>query len=93
MVVRKEASLVLVCLLQPFLGSPTSSVASLQEWEEPTGGWFWHVHVNARILRDKTELTTSFIFKYSMDIRGELAEDWSIKGSAIKLGDTYLILV
>ena len=40
MVVRKEASLVLVCLLQPFLGSPTSSVASLQEWEEPTEGWF-----------------------------------------------------
>ena len=37
MVIRKEASLVLVCVLPPFVGSPTSCVASLQEWEEPTG--------------------------------------------------------
>lgn len=38
MVIWKGASLVLVCVLPPFLGSLTSSVASLQGWEEPTGG-------------------------------------------------------
>lgn len=86
LIILKGAHLSRFMFMSPclYLCSPVSSVLSLQEWQEPTGGWLWRkVQVDARGLRKKPELTTSFIFKYPRDIGGGSTEDWRVKGSGI----------
>lgn len=60
---------------RPLLTSPGT--------DEPRGWFGGSVQAGARVLREKNQLTTSFIFQYHRDIGGGLTKDGRIKGSAI----------